>query len=136
MWRLVIPNWFPPSLNTSRGRHWSKGAANTRAVADILAVYALKAGVPLVSDKYRPRRGLSLDVVKSGKLGDRDNLLKHFLDGAKAARLIVDDSQEWCLWAPPNLIRAVKGERGQGTVVVVWDLPAVQPEQFGGAPGL
>ena len=137
MWRIVIPNWIPPYLNTARGRHWNKSAANTRAVADMVKVYALKAGVPLVTDAYRPRRKVTIDEAKYGKLPDPDNLLKHTLDGLKLARLIVDDSAKWCEWERPTLERLTGPVRpGWGTVIILADLteplPVVHTEQAGG----
>ncbi len=124
LWRLVIPGWVPPSLNMARGHHWSRSRDNTKAVAEMVAAYALKAGVPLVSESYRPVRRVLIDVTKYGKLMDPDNLLKSLLDGLKLARLIVDDSAKWCVWSQPTMeqLKGPKQPKGWGTVIVIQDV--------------
>lgn len=138
MWKIVVPNWIPPSLNTARGRHWRKSANNTQTCSEMLRVYGAKAGVPKVHPKgtgsYHPRRRLTVDVAKYGRLPDPDNLMKHLLDGLKLAGYIVDDSAKWCAWERPQLeqLKGPKQPKGWGTVIVLADvlspLEPVEPE--------
>lgn len=93
----------------------------------------MTAGVPKVSETYRPFRLVSVSVVKAGPLPDPDNLAKNLLDGMTNAGLLVNDSGDWCRWNPPQLDRVPKGTPGIGTVIVIddWPAPRVRPEQTG-----
>lgn len=129
MWKFQIPDWIPPSVNPSVGRHWSKIHKDKDATAMILGMYALLGKVPLTSYQYRPVRLLTLSVFGWGNgetIPDPDNLQKIFLDGATRCRLIVDDHRDWCVMQRPFLERADVTR----TVVTVEDLelkPAVEP---------
>lgn len=125
MWTIRIPNWCPPPVNVGRGRHFSRSHKSTREVCEYLTAYNAKAGarkVDVAGGDYRPVRRLSLFVQKIGKLPDPDNLLKHTLDGAKLARLIVDDSAKWCLWTPPVVVNPPKGSKKEETVIEIEDV--------------
>lgn len=126
MWTIKIPNWTPPSMNKARGRHWSKSHKNTTDAAEYLTAYAMKADVPKVTDDYRPRRFVAVDVTKCHPMPDPDNLMKALLDGLKRARLIVDDSDEWCHWEPPTMHKVGKHAPGQGIVIVLHDLTTIK----------
>jgi hypothetical protein len=123
-WTVEIPDWCPPSVNRSRGRHWRVGARLTAECWDFLAAYSAhvpkvrlaRRGVPA----YLPARRFAVYVYVLGRLPDPENLTKHLLDGAKGARLIVDDSAEW-LDAPTPVVLPC-GPRGRKTVILVSDL--------------
>jgi hypothetical protein len=42
---ILIPRWHPTPLNKLRG-HWAQRHRLKRADADLVAVYAMRAGVP------------------------------------------------------------------------------------------
>jgi hypothetical protein len=124
VWTITIPNWCPPSVNKSRGRHFSKGHKLTREVVEYLTSYNATANVPKIRPDYRPVRRVSLIVRKKHPLPDPDNLLKHFLDGLKGAGLIVVDRNEWCHWQRPHVYDPSDVEKTYFTLVIIEDVPA------------
>lgn len=123
-WSIVIPNWCPPSLNKGRGRHFSKGDKCVNEVVEYVTAYNATAACPKVGvaeEDYRPRRRVTVVVLKRPPLPDPDNLLKYLLDGLKRAALIVDDSGKWCQWSTPEVGTAVRGEK-TGTVITIEDI--------------
>lgn len=127
---FLVPNWTPPSINPTLGRHWSVLSGLKKAVAKLLAAYAARAGVRLVTPQFRPVRKLELHVTGwpelDQRLPDPDNFLKVFLDAAKQGRLIVDDSQDWCRWERPVIVRGTPN-----TLVTLTDLevrPPIDPK--------
>lgn len=128
-WGFVVPDWTPPSLNHVMGWHWKRKEVFKASVANLLAVYARMAGVPLTTPEYRPVRRVHFLCVYAGgvRLPDPDNLYKLTLDAMTRCRIIVDDGPEWCEVTPPSLQRGSKS----ATVFTVRDLahrPAIRPE--------
>lgn len=104
----MVPDFTVPSLNDFLGRHWSRINRAKKALADLLGVYACKAGVPRVTPAYRPVRRFLVTVVgwPSGEtMPDPDNLNKVLRDAAVSCGLLVDDSLEWCETRDPLLQR-------------------------------
>lgn len=120
-WTVVIDRWRPPSLNKGRGRHWGTSYRSSVAVSEVVGGYAMKAGVRRVHDDYRPVRRVEVRLWVRANNPDPDNLLKHLLDGMKRARLIVDDSWQWCRWEQPIVSRA-ESKADERTEIRITDL--------------
>lgn len=46
-WALLIPDWFPPSLNRTSGLHWAQARKHKKKAIELLAVYgAVTGGLP------------------------------------------------------------------------------------------
>lgn len=86
----------------------------------MIGVYAHNAGVPKVSDIYKPVRRVSMNVYKCNHYPDPDNLLKYTLDALKGTRLIVDDSAKWCYWTKPVIYPCKANE--ETTVISLSDV--------------
>lgn len=53
-WRLLIPDFFPPSLNRTQDKHWIRRHKRKTSTAEQLLIYAKKAGgVPQFSGPVR-----------------------------------------------------------------------------------
>jgi hypothetical protein len=120
LWKITIPNWIPKSDN--KFKHWSDRYAGSNEAGDLLAVYANNEGIPRISGGYRPVRFMTMRVstAKRGRLPDPSNMLKCLLDGMVRAKLIVDDSYEWCKWTMPIVERATADR--WGTVITIIDI--------------
>lgn len=123
-WTMELRDWKPPNLNKSRGRHWHKSHKATKTAGEVYAAEAFKAGVPLVTDTYRPVRSVQIVYHAKGKLPDPDNLLKNTLDALKRARLVVDDSAKWCHWTAPVVGRITGPGVTSLLTLAIEDVPA------------
>ncbi len=95
---IVIPNWHPPTCNQLfRGRLKMRIRLGKDA-REMIGYYALKAQVPHATGKRRVTLWIILGPRQRGS--DVDAYWKATLDALKAARLIVDDSRQWCELAP------------------------------------
>ena len=116
-YELVLLDWRPPSLNTVRGRHWSRERKAKAAMAGALGAAKLAAGVPDL-DALRARVRLSVHVTYAGRERemDEDNLTGKLLrDSLKLAHLIVDDSPDWLVTGE---VTQARGERTATRVVL------------------
>lgn len=108
-WLIAIPNYNPPKVNDWRGWHWTKRAAPKAELADLLKVYALAANVPPADRfgrEHKRKIGLTVYGWPRGRLPDPDAFLKDLLDALKTAGLLVDDSQEFCSFTQPVVVRS------------------------------
>ena len=101
--RLVIADWTPSNLNSYQGKHWSAKAKAKQADRLMVQVAAHNAGIPPATSKRS--LAITVTVTGRGRLPDGDNLLKGLLDSCTHAGLIVDDSQAWCEWSRPVVVR-------------------------------
>jgi hypothetical protein len=125
---FCVPNWTPPSLNSFTGRHWKAINKAKRDVAELLTVYAMRAGIKRCTYTYRPVRRVRVAVLYAGSKPDPDNLQKVLNDALKRARLIVDDSEEWMT---PYTVGLKKTEGEPSTFIFLRDLklgPEMKPE--------
>lgn len=103
-WTVTIPGWTPHRANQLVGCHRGTRGRRKRLDRQMVAAYAAQAGVPPAA---RPRRvGLTITLGPGQRGGDVDAYWKSLLDALKAARLIRDDSHQWCELLP------VRFERG------------------------
>ena len=116
-WVLEIPGWRPATLweLTKRGNHWS-AARHKKKDRELVAAYALKAGIPPATTKRR----VTMLQVRAGRQMpiDDDNAWKSVLDALVQCRLLVDDRPEWLERAP---LEQEKGPR-KLTRIILEDL--------------
>jgi Holliday junction resolvase RusA-like endonuclease len=120
MQTLTIPNWYPVSLNEMAGYHWSVKARLKRQDVDMIAGYAMQAGLRKASCKRYVR--IYFHGWHRGRRPDPDNLLKSLLDAMVQAGLLVDDSLTWCEWERPEIIQSTVKQ----TVITISDEPFVR----------
>jgi len=119
---LEIPDWHPARLNALLTCHHMKAHRLKKADAEMLAAYALRAGIPKASGRRRVR--LTIVYPSRRWVADKDAYWKSLLDGLVKAGLLVDDS-------PRHLVKdeepAYLYERGKkATRVELTDLPDVE----------
>jgi hypothetical protein len=90
--RIEVPNWLPTPLNRLLGCHWGTRSRLKRADADLVAVYAMRAGVPRATSRRRVTLRLTLGPRQ--RAPDPDALWKSLLDGLVRAGLLVDDNYQ------------------------------------------
>lgn len=87
---LVIPDYWPPSLNQTQMAHWSRNRKHKKQALDLLHVYALQAaGGPLPVFKGPVRLTLVRLWGKRQRALDVDNLygsVKPLVDAMRAAK--------------------------------------------------
>jgi Holliday junction resolvase RusA-like endonuclease len=116
-YRLVIPGWHPATLNQWDGRHWSMRARLKTFDRNMVATYALKAGLPRATHKRRVT--VTITLAKGERACDPDAHLKSLGDALVHCGLLRDDSRQWVEWA------ATRYERGaeRATTIELEDLP-------------
>lgn len=98
---LVIPAWRPTPLNQLLGHHMKAGRLK-RVDRDMIAAYALLAGIPKAEGRrrvdllVRPNPGSRKLGIKAQRRTDGDSPWKSTLDALKHAGLLVNDTVEWC----------------------------------------
>jgi Holliday junction resolvase RusA-like endonuclease len=90
-YEIVVPNWSPTPLNKLLGCHWGTRSRLKRADADLVAVYAMRAGVPRATGRRRVTLRLTLGPRQ--RAPDPDSLWKSLLDALVRAGLLVDDDR-------------------------------------------
>ena len=108
---LVIERWRPLRLNDMLYRNRYSVARRKRADKHLIAIEAVRQGVPKAAG---PRR-VSIHVVLSGrqKAADPDAYWKSLNDGLTSCGLLVDDSSRYCTLGP------VTYERGEVTRTII-----------------
>ena len=94
VYEFAIPGYLPLRLNELLRTHWSVRSRAQREVSDLVAIYSRLARIPEASR----RRKVSLTFCDAKS--DPDSRLKLVLDALVHARLLVDDSERWCLLDP------------------------------------
>lgn len=116
VWRIVIPDYRPPTVNQFYGRHWRIRHRLGKEAKQVVAHYARLAGVPPATG----RRRVALEVTLAGRQreSDPDSYQKLLLDALVACGALVDDSAAWVEWG------GVAHSRGgrRSTTVVLEDL--------------
>lgn len=107
-WTLELPYERPPKgLSANYRGHWAPKARSTAEVRALVVALARKAGIPTMG-----RMQVELVwVVTDNRKRDEDNafpLLKVAADGLASdkgvsARLVPDDSPEWCVKIAPRI---------------------------------
>jgi hypothetical protein len=115
--RLVIPAWTPARLNQWDGRHWSMRARLKTFDRNMVATYALKAGLPSATGKRRVI--VTITLAKGERACDPDAHTKSLSDALVHCGLLRDDSRQWVEWMP------FRFERGseRATTIDLEDLP-------------
>jgi hypothetical protein len=108
IYTFEIPDWTPCPVNALMQRVATRIRRKKEARMLVVA-YALNADIPKASSKRRVR----LTITAPGRLPDPDGVLKSMLDCLVAARLLVDDSGDWCE------LGQVKVERGPARMTCV-----------------
>jgi len=126
---LTIPDFLPQNLNRLLRTHWAKRNRAIRADSELVAIFAIQAGIPKANGKRR----LALAFTTNAQVApDADNLLKAMLDALVRCRLLVDDSPRWVELAGISVSRAdrretqitledVVSEIPQSTIVASWN---------------
>jgi hypothetical protein len=113
-WELFIPGHRIATKNelTKDGCHM-RAARLKRIDRELIAIYAAKAGVPAATGKRR----FSMVVTMAGRMKevDPDALWLSALDGAVAARLLVDDSPRFVELGP---VVQVKGAEKSTRIIL------------------
>jgi hypothetical protein len=86
---LTIPDWIPPLLNKSRGRHWSVEAKLKKCTAELLSALAYVQGVPKATSKRRV--SILVEMSGRGRTPDKDCWDKILLDSLVTAGLLTGD---------------------------------------------
>ncbi len=115
--RVEIPNWLPATINTLLGLHWANAQKLKRADAQMVAAYALQAGVPHAEGKRKLTLTFAAPGGRGAKTGDPDARLKSALDALVRCGMLVDDSPTWL---ELGAVTCVKGKRQ--TVIVLEDV--------------
>lgn len=112
---FTIPGYLPPRLNVFLRMHWAKRSRAQKEADAMVKVYSRNAWlVPLALGKRR------VSLAFHGGRADPDARLKVVLDALVHARLLIDDSEQWCEIGD---VRNA-GRRGdKATVVTLEDLP-------------
>jgi len=105
-YRFTIPGYLPLRLNVLLRSHWRVRQVAQAEANNLVAAYAHAASAPTATG----RRRVSLTFV--GGRADPDARLKLILDALAHARLLVDDSQQWCE------LGVVKNASGKRAVVI------------------
>jgi Holliday junction resolvase RusA-like endonuclease len=106
---FVVPDFLPTSANRLMRMHYSARNRALKGDAELVAVYALQAGVAKAVGKRR----LRMTFTSNDSLPDPDNCLKSLLDSLVKARLLLDDSPSYVELAAVSVKR---GERRMTTV--------------------
>jgi hypothetical protein len=91
-YEFTVPRWHPQPLNKLLGCHWGTRAKLKRADADMIAIYAMQAGVPRATG--RRRVVLRLTLGPGQQAADPDAYWKSLLDALARAGLLVDDNRQ------------------------------------------
>lgn len=115
---IVIPDWRPALLNELMRSHWSKVGRLKRRDREMVAAYSRLANVPPARG---PRRvGLIIGGNRyPERAPDPDGVWKSLLDALVHARMLIDDSAEWCELKRPVFHRRPEGFR---TVITLEDV--------------
>lgn len=117
VWRLVIPDWNPPSVNRLLSAHWARRGRLKTAVADLIWMAARESGITRATG----RRRVSVEVIVTNlsHAPDPDNVWKALNDGLKRNGILVDDKAEYCVLGPAI---PVKGDR-KATIITIEEWP-------------
>lgn len=128
-WRLVIPNYHPPSDNELLVNKFKRSKLK-RECAEIFGTYAAMQGVKRVGylvGEYRPRRHVYMELHgwPTGRPPDPSNFWKAARDALVTAWLLVDDSARWCTaTADPVIVQSKISQ----TIVVLTDVPYLRED--------
>ncbi len=116
-WRVEIPGWLPPSVNTLLTRHWAAAGKLKKRAYRVVSVACLVAQVPKAKGKRRV--SIVATMGPRGRLRDADGLWKVILDALKACGAIVDDGPRWVelgqIW--------VERAKERSTCITLEDIP-------------
>lgn len=101
---ITIPNYKPPSLNEFLGKHWSVGHKLKNDCKAFMIHYSRE--LPKATGKRRV--DMHIVLGKGARKLDADNAWKLVLDSLRYARMIVDDSPEYCVTTEPTYSRGEK----------------------------
>jgi Holliday junction resolvase RusA-like endonuclease len=114
---IRIPNWRPTLCNELLNcGHWGQRHRRKRKDAEMVAGYALQAGVPVA----RGKRQISVVFTLSGRQRafDVDAWQKALLDACVRAGLLRDDSPRWCELGSVEYVRGTEAS----TQIVLEDI--------------
>jgi hypothetical protein len=115
--KLKIDGWRPTSANCWQGCHWSKKHRYKKADREIIAAYALAAGIPRAAG--RRKVDLLITLAPRERSPDPDNLWKSTLDGLVGCGLLINDNPQWLE------LGSVRFRRGaqRRTEIILRDVP-------------
>jgi hypothetical protein len=119
-YEILIENWWPPSANDFRGRHWSAERKAKVGAYEFIAMYARNlGGVPAARGRRRVQLTLICGPRQRGM--DSDNPQKVLRDALRAAAVIVNDDPKWLEFPEPTYERGPR----RATRLVIED---IEPE--------
>ncbi len=100
--RLTILGWHPTRLNRLLG-HWGTRSKRKRFDRDIIAVEAMRQGIPKATGKRRV--GLRITLAPHCRGADPDAYWKSLLDALVMCGLLIDDNRQWVDLGPVTFDR-------------------------------
>jgi hypothetical protein len=119
-YEILIENWWPPSANDFRGRHWSAERKAKKEAYDFISTYVRNlGGVPAARGRRRVTLVRVLGPRQRGR--DTDNEQKALRDALRAAGVIVNDDPRWLVFPEPLTERGAR----RATRLIIED---IEPE--------
>lgn len=93
---LTIDRWTPATVNELIDAHWRRASQLKRIDRNMIAGYVALNRIPPATGKRRVELTITRGESDPGRPVDPDNWFKSLLDALVRARMLIDDSAEWC----------------------------------------